>query len=120
PTKPLITSIYDGTSPVTGELTNGGYTNDPKARLTITGEANATVIIYDNGQQVGTVTLNSSGTATWTPTANIPEGKHTYTVKQVDRAGLESEISEAWDITVILSPPPAPSITKVIDNKDMF
>ncbi|MDM7852835.1 Ig-like domain-containing protein, partial [Pseudochrobactrum kiredjianiae] len=120
PTKPLITSIYDSTSPVTGELTNGGYTNDPKARLTITGEPNATVIIYDNGLQVGTVTLNSSGTATWTPSANIPEGKHTYTVKQVDRAGLESEISEPWDITVILNPPPAPKITQVVDNVDMF
>ncbi|MCF7646331.1 Ig-like domain repeat protein [Bacillus subtilis] len=120
PTKPLITSIYDNTYPVTGELTNGGYTNDPKARLTITGEPNATVIIYDNNVQVGTVTLNSSGTATWTPSANIPEGKHTYTVKQVDRAGLESEISDPWTINVILNPPLAPVITQVIDNKDMF
>jgi Tfp pilus assembly protein PilP len=120
PTKPLITSIYDSTSPVTGEVPLDGYTNDPRARLTITGEANATVIIYDNGVQVGTVMLNSSGTATWSPSSNIPEGKHTYTVKQIDRAGLESEVSDPWAITVILNPPAAPSITQVLDNKEMF
>ncbi|MDR2309719.1 MAG: Ig-like domain-containing protein [Brucellaceae bacterium] len=120
PVAPEITRIYDNVNPIQGDVPKDGYTNDATPTIYVTAEAYSTVIIYDNGVEVARYTLGNTTSWNWTPSQNISEGDHVYTVKQIDRAGQESPLSEPWKIIVDLLAPPAPTILQVWDDVDLY
>ncbi|MFD1227880.1 Ig-like domain-containing protein [Pseudochrobactrum kiredjianiae] len=120
PVAATIDRIYDNVAPITGDVPKDGYTNDATPTIYVTAEAYSTVIIYDNGVEVARYTLGNTTSWNWTPSQNISEGDHVYTVKQIDRAGQESPLSEPWKITVDLLAPPAPVILQVWDDVDLY
>ncbi|MCF7673394.1 Ig-like domain repeat protein, partial [Bacillus subtilis] len=120
PVAATIDRIYDNVAPITGDVPKDGYTNDATPTIYVTAEAYSTVIIYDNGVEVARYTLGNTTSWSWTPSQNISEGDHVYTVKQIDRAGQESPLSEPWKITVDLLAPPAPVILQVWDDVDLY
>lgn len=111
PNAPVITSIVDDVAGgvFNGSLANNQATNDRLPTLNGTAEANSTVNIYDNGALYTTVTANASGIWTYTPTVNLPEGSHSFTVTATDQAGNISVLSPPAAIVVDITPPALPT-----------
>lgn len=100
PVTPVITTIIDDVPNNIGAIANGQFTNDSQPTLNGTAEANSTVKIYDNGTLATTVTANAAGVWTWTPSAALPQGNHSFTVTSTDTAGNLSATSTAAAIIV--------------------
>ena len=117
PATPAAPVITDSVSQVTGPVTDGGTTNDPRPVLSGTGTANDVINITDtvNGipTVVGTVTVDSTGNWSWRPDSNIGEGSHVYTATATDEAGNVSAASPAITITVDTVAPDTPVISAV-------
>ncbi|MCX0498902.1 Ig-like domain-containing protein, partial [Erwinia billingiae] len=99
-------TLTDDVGPVTGEIADGGLTDD--ARPTFAGEATADidhVNIYDNGELAGTATVDENGKWSWTPEQDLADGEHDLTVSAVDAAGNEGPQTSGtadggWGFTV--------------------
>jgi VCBS repeat-containing protein len=116
PAAPAITTVVDDVLPVTGTLKTGDSTNDPRPTFNGTGEVGSTVTIFNDGANIGTVVVNASGTWTFTPTADLGEGKHTITFSATDPAGNTGPTSSAFELTVDTQIPTAPVISQAADN----
>lgn len=116
PLAPTITSIIDDISPGAGSLDKGQMTNDSRPTLNGTGEAGATITLYDKGVAIATTTVNSSGFWSFTPTNALGEGEHIFTVRATDAAGNEGDESTDFRIIVDTLIPDAPSIVTVTDD----
>ncbi|MDI9221142.1 Ig-like domain-containing protein [Pantoea sp. EA-12] len=85
PTATTLTITDDtGTTPVT--LANGAYTKDTTPTLSGTAEVGAIVTIYDGATILGSVTVGSGGTWTYT-TAVLANGAHPLSTTVTDAAG---------------------------------
>jgi hypothetical protein len=83
--------------------------------LSGTGEAGATVRVYDGTASVGTATVGANGT--WSlNVSNLASGSHSFKVEQTDRAGNLSSQSAAQDVTVDTSKPTAPVLALANDT----
>ena len=51
PKAPTIEHIMDKVGKTTGEIHDDAYTDDPQPEMSGTGEAGATIAIYDNGKR---------------------------------------------------------------------
>ncbi|EMF0720256.1 BapA prefix-like domain-containing protein [Citrobacter freundii] len=116
PSAPTITSIIDDVSPGTGSLDKGQITNDSRPTLNGTGEAGATITLYDKGVAIATTTVSGSGFWSFTPPNELGEGEHIFTVRATDAAGNQGDASDAFRITVDTTIPDAPTIVTVTDN----
>lgn len=116
PLAPTITHIVDDVSPGTGSLDKGQITNDSRPTLNGTGEAGATITLYDNGIAYATTTVNSNGFWSFTPADGLEEGTHDFTVRATDAAGNQGVASDDFRIIVDSLVPDAPSIVTVTDN----
>lgn len=116
PLAPLITSIIDDVSPGSGPLDKGQITNDSRPTLNGTGEAGATITLYDNGIAYATTTVNSNGFWSFTPTDALGEGNHLFTARATDAAGNQGDASADFLIIVDTLIPNAPTIVTVTDN----
>jgi len=112
----VITGANDDVGPVTGNVANGGSTNDNTPTLTGTAEANSSVAIYDGIKLIGTVTASNTGAWSFTPTSVLAEGQHVFTAVATDSAGNVTPISGAYILTVDLTPPATPTIASVNDD----
>ncbi|WP_139846471.1 Ig-like repeat protein Blp2 [Acinetobacter baumannii] len=128
PAKPILNSVDDDVGAVKGAITAGSETDDARPKLTGSGEANATLTIYDNGVAIGvdarpkltgsgeanaTLTIYDNGVAigvvtvtsgrSWSFTfdKDLALGKHTITLTQTDAAGLTSEASSPFTFYVV-------------------
>lgn len=100
PQVPTITSIIDDIAPGTGSLDKGQITNDSRPTFNGTGEAGATITLYDNGIAYATTTVNSNGFWSFTPTAPLGEGDHIFTARATDAAGNPGDPSVDFQIIV--------------------
>jgi VCBS repeat-containing protein len=116
PQAPTITSIIDDVAPGTGAIDKGQITNDSRPTFNGTGEAGATITLYDNGVAYATTTVNSNGFWSFTPTDPLGEGDHLFTARATDAAGNQGDPSSDYPITVDTLIPNAPSIVTVTDN----
>ncbi|EKU32073.1 BapA/Bap/LapF family large adhesin, partial [Citrobacter sp. L17] len=116
PQAPAITSIIDDVAPGTGSLDKGQMTNDSRPTFNGTGEAGATITLYDNGVAYATATVNSNGFWSFTPTDALGEGNHLFTARATDAAGNQGDASADFLIIVDTLIPNAPSIVTVTDN----
>lgn len=114
PSTPVITSVVDDVTPVTGNLTSGQLSNDPRPTLNGTGEAGSTVAIFDNGTTLlGTTQVQADGTWNFTPGTNLGDGSHVFTTSATDAAGNLSGTSPGFAVTIDATAPALPSITGV-------
>lgn len=117
PTPVLLTVVDDVAGGVfNAALTNGGLTNDARPTLNGTAEAGSTVNIYDGGTLLGTALVQGNGSWTFTPTAPLGTGSHSFTVTATDAAGNTSGATAGFGIVVDTTPPATPSITSIIDD----
>ncbi|WP_177408685.1 Ig-like domain-containing protein [Pseudomonas sp. M30-35] len=115
PAAPIIDSVVDdvkGYKGFTGELQDGGLTNDARPALSGRADAGSIVNIYDNGKLLGSVTATDNGTWTFTPATNLADGAHSLTAAAVNAAG-ESAQTASFDITVdtVISKPVLDAVT---------
>lgn len=115
PTIPEITSVTDDVAPITGNITSGQATNDPRPTITGSGEAGSTITILDNGASIGTVVVGAGGTWTFTPTSDLAFGVHPITVISTDAAGNVSAPSAGFAVNID-NATTAPVITSVAEN----
>ena len=97
-------------------MDKGQITNDSRPTFNGTGEAGATITLYDNGIAYATTTVNSNGFWSFTPTAPLGEGDHIFTARATDAAGNQGDPSGDFQIIVDTLVPNAPSIVTVTDN----
>lgn len=79
-----------------------------KPTLTGSTEAGASVKVFDNGAEVATVTANSSGMWTYSPSA-LSAGSHSITTQVTDVAGNVSITSQPYVFKTLTTAPTAPS-----------
>lgn len=115
PSIPVISAVIDDIANFTGNLSSGQTTNDDKPKLEGTAEANALIKIYDNGTLLTTISADSSGNWSYTPTTALGQGSHNLTVTASDSTG---NTSPAASFTVVVDSitPLAPTITLISDN----
>ncbi|PJF04113.1 adhesin [Acinetobacter seifertii] len=101
PTKPILNSAEDDVGDVKGTIGSGSETDDARPKLTGSGEANATLTIYDNGIAIGVVTVSTGKSWTFTFDKDLALGKHSITLTQTDAAGLTSEASSPFIFYVV-------------------
>ncbi|MGM8429059.1 Ig-like domain-containing protein [Enterobacter cloacae] len=120
PAKPTIDTVFDNAGQQTGNIANGGITDDSTPDFTGTAEKGSLVFIIVNGKTVDSVTADAStGIWTWTPTLGLANGHYDVTVVAQDKAGLRSEPSDAFSFDLLAGGiPTAPAITDVIDDVD--
>ncbi|WP_255420282.1 Ig-like domain-containing protein [Pantoea sp. 3_1284] len=93
-----------GTTPVT--LANGAFTRDTTPVLSGTAEAGAIVTIFDGATAIGSVSVGSGGTWTFTPAA-LTNGAHTLSTTVTDAAGNVSTGNTTATVNVDTVPPAA-------------
>ncbi|MBQ1495125.1 MAG: BapA prefix-like domain-containing protein [Acinetobacter sp.] len=101
PTKPLLQTVMDDIGAVKGTVSSGGSTDDTKPTLSGIGEAKAVLTIFDNGYPIGTVTVGDNGKWSYTVTNDLILGSHKITLTQTDVAGNTSELSDAFNFTIV-------------------
>lgn len=99
--KPLVNGDKLNVIALKGAITAGSETDDARPKLTGSGEANATLTIYDNGVAIGVVTVTSGRSWSFTFDKDLALGKHTITLTQTDAAGLTSEASSPFTFYVV-------------------
>ena len=120
PAKPTIDTVFDDAGQQTGNIANGGITDDSTPDFTGTAEKGSLVFIIVNGKTVDSVTADAAtGVWTWTPALGLANGHYDVTVVAQDKAGLRSEPSDAFSFDLLAGGiPTAPAITDVIDDVD--
>ncbi|EMJ7624370.1 BapA prefix-like domain-containing protein [Enterobacter hormaechei] len=115
PDAPVFTPATDNAGPVLGPVASGQSTDDTTPTLNGTAAANATITIYENGQQVGTAVADANGVWSFT-TGTLANGSHTWTATATDAAGNVSPASPGFTLVVDTTVPAAPVITQAIDD----
>ncbi|MCT4709129.1 Ig-like domain-containing protein, partial [Enterobacteriaceae bacterium H11S18] len=95
-----IDSVVDDVDPVTGNIDNGGYTNDQTPTLNGTATANAVVNIYQDNVMVGSAAVNADGEWSFTAPIKLAEGEHEFTATVVTPTSGESAPTDAWIVNV--------------------
>ena len=117
PGSPTIDSAFDDQGDMQGTLASGASTDDAKPVFSGKAEANATVIIRDQGIEVGRVMADAAGRWSFEPALPLLQGAHVFTVVAVDAAGNVSVLSNAFQLTVLTDARPlSPAILGVLDD----
>lgn len=115
PVAPAFTPATDNVGTVLGPVASGQSTDDTTPTLNGTAAANASITIYENGQQVGTAVADANGVWSFT-TGVLTNGSHTWTATATDAAGNVSPASSGFTLVVDTTVPNAPVITQAIDD----
>ncbi|EDZ0824423.1 BapA prefix-like domain-containing protein [Salmonella enterica] len=117
PAIPVLTSVVDDQPGITGNLVSGQLTNDATPTLNGRGEAGATINVYLDGNpaSIGTTTVNSDGTWSFTPQTPLANGSHTFTATATNANGTGS-VSTAATVIVDTLAPGTPSGTLSADG----
>ncbi|MFL7889265.1 BapA/Bap/LapF family large adhesin [Enterobacter pseudoroggenkampii] len=116
PSAPVISTAGDNAGSIQTPLSSGQSTDDTTPTLNGTATANATVTVYENGQPVGTVQADGTGAWSFTPSAPLASGSHTWTATVTDAAGNVSPTSPDFTLIIDTAAPNAPVISQAIDD----
>ncbi|WP_282268610.1 Ig-like domain-containing protein [Stenotrophomonas sp. PS02298] len=92
--------LLDDVGSVTGPIVNGTVTDDATPTFEGKGESNGTVIIYDNGEEIGRVQSDANGDCRFSPSPGLGDGHHSLNYEVVDQAGNVSPKSDPIDFVV--------------------
>lgn len=98
---PTIDSVYDDTGSKTGNLISGDETDDYRPDISGTADASNTVVIRDNGIEIGRVQANAEGKWSFTPDTNLAEGSHRLAAEAITIDGKISLPSDRFDFSVV-------------------
>jgi hypothetical protein len=110
-----ITHVIDDVGSITGDIAKGGVTDDKRPEIQGTSKAGSVVKIYDGSVELGSVTADSKGDWSFTPSGELGEGAHTITAIATDKAGGVSAPA-TFDFTIDTVAPNRPSIDSVTDD----
>ncbi|WP_213033344.1 Ig-like domain-containing protein [Acinetobacter sp. ANC 3832] len=109
--------LKDDVGEVQGTIPNNGFTDDTRPEFTGKAPADVSVVnVYDNGQLIGSTTVNPDGTWSFTPDVSLTGGQHSLTATPIDVAGNEGPVTTPWVFDLLVTPPQSPVITSVEDN----
>ncbi|WP_418936793.1 BapA/Bap/LapF family large adhesin [Leclercia adecarboxylata] len=114
PTPPVITSVNDNVGSIIGNLLNGQSTDDTTPTLTGTAQPLSTITLYDNNVLLATVTTNSAGVWTYTPTVPLGNGSHAFTATAGNAVGT----SPATPLSTVIVDTVAPGTPQGTFNAD--
>ncbi|WP_332846469.1 Ig-like domain-containing protein [Pseudomonas lactucae] len=124
PTKPgagtgAIELVQDNFGPDQDDIKNGDTTDDKTPTFQGGGATPGdTVVIIDNGVEIGTAIVGEDGRWEFTPEEpGLGEGSHEIVVVIRDPAGNDSEPSDPWIVIVDTTAPAAPTIGSVVDDQ---
>ncbi|MFJ3458459.1 BapA/Bap/LapF family large adhesin [Scandinavium goeteborgense] len=112
---PVVEHIADDFGVIQGDLTTGMYTDDRTLVISGTGQNGTTVVIYDNGVELGTAVVSNGQWSFPTPTLTVDpltETQHSFTFTTRDGAE-ETAPTAPIVITVDINPPADPLIVTV-------
>jgi len=113
-----IDDVFDNVGPNQGSIGDGDTTDDTTPTLIGSGaEPGDTVIIIDNGVEIGTAVVGADGKWEFTPDPALPEGTHDIVVVIKDPAGNESLPSDPHTIIIDTTAPVAPTLSLVVDDQ---
>lgn len=92
--------LTDDVGAITGEIHDGDTTDDSTPLYSGTAEPGATVIIKDNGKDIGTAKVGEDGKWSFTPVPPLTDGDHSFSTIVEDAAGNQSAESTPTDFTV--------------------
>ena len=120
PGQSVINDIQDDAGVIRGSIPHQGATDNTTPPLSGGGQAPGdTVIVDENGNEIGRESVAADGTWTHTPVPPLTNGTHSLSVETVDAAGNVSVPSPSFDFDLIAGgAPAAPAITGVIDDVD--
>ncbi len=104
PDTPIILGMVDDEGRITGAISHGSITDDNQPTIDGTAEANATVIVYDKGYEIGRAQADATGKWSFTPEPPLADGTHILEYMAVDQAGNQSEKSGSVEIFVDTRP----------------
>ncbi|HFZ8996759.1 TPA: BapA/Bap/LapF family large adhesin [Citrobacter freundii] len=111
PGAPVITSLIDEEGSVTGPVGNGQITNDVTPLITGTGQPLATIIVYSDGVQIGTTSVNEQGSWSLTPEVSLADGPHAITATATNSNGTGT-LSATYNVTVdTVTPAPTGTVS---------
>ncbi|MEG5597177.1 Ig-like domain-containing protein, partial [Enterobacter hormaechei] len=91
-------------------LQKGDVTNDTTPTLSgSSGVIGGTISIYDNGRLIGTATVGSNGSWSFTPDTALADGSHSFTATVTDGVGRTSEPTGGFGIVIDTKAPDAAS-----------
>ena len=93
--------MVDDVGTTVGSVAANGTTDDKRPVISGTGEAGATLIIYDNNQAIGKVTVGADSKWSFSFAYDLTLGSHSITTVQTDKAGNTSLVSDARTFTVV-------------------
>lgn len=97
---PADATLWDDAGTITGVITSGTITDDNTPTFNGVAEPNATVIIYDDGEEIGRVVANAGGAWSFTPSPVLVDGAHKLNYEVMDQAGNIGPKSETIEFTV--------------------
>ncbi|NNN26679.1 Ig-like domain-containing protein, partial [Pseudomonas nitroreducens] len=111
-----ITHLIDDVGSITGDISNGGYTDDTRPEIQGTGKAGSTIKVSDGTVELGSTTVKADGTWSFTPVSDMGQGAHSITATATDKAGNVSDPTTAFIFTIDTVAPIKPSIDLVTDD----
>ncbi|MDP9908853.1 hypothetical protein J2W27_000946 [Variovorax boronicumulans] len=118
PPPPYVGSAADDAGDILGSIAHGGVTDDRQPEFGGQGTPGDTIVIRDNGNEIGTTEVADDGTWTFTPSTDLLEGQHAITIVTRDDNGNESAPSPAFNFEIDVTPPDASrlNVSGFMDN----
>ena len=111
--------LYDDVGSSTGNIASGGQTDDTMPTAQGWGHAGDVVKVYDGGTLLGSTTVASNGSWSFTPSSALPNGSHDLTATASANGHSTSPASGHYMFTIVsapVAPPTAPTITGLWDD----
>ncbi|HEY2452837.1 MAG TPA: Ig-like domain-containing protein [Scandinavium sp.] len=116
-TTPKLGLVIDNQGSLQGEILKGTATDDNTPTFSgNSGTPGNTVIIYDNGKQIGQTIVGKDGRWSFTPEQPLADGSHNVTLVEKAADDTTSAPSPGFDFTVDTVAPATPSITGIYDD----
>ncbi|MDF3936706.1 Ig-like domain-containing protein [Pseudomonas citronellolis] len=115
----VVDGLYDDAGKQTGDVPNGGITDDSKPAFYghVASDDSVLVYVYDKGMFWGSTTVDKeSGEWSFSPMLPLDSGQHSFQAAAVDAAGNVGPLSPAWDFKLDGPKPQVPAITNVRDD----
>ncbi|WPG35933.1 Ig-like domain-containing protein [Variovorax sp. EBFNA2] len=115
---PVLDGAFDNAGDIQGNLAPGSITDDRQPEFHGQGTPGDTIVIQDNGTEIGKARVGASGLWSFTPSTDMGEGLHAITLIARDASGNESAPSAPFNFEIDVTPPDASqlAITGVLDT----
>ncbi|MDR0806171.1 MAG: Ig-like domain-containing protein [Enterobacteriaceae bacterium] len=111
-----ITQLLDDVGSIKDPISPNGFTDDTRPEIIGTGKAGSVIHVYDGNTELGSTTVKSDGSWSFTPVADMGQGKHSVTATATDKSGNTSAPTSEFEFTVDTVAPTRPTIDSAKDD----